>query len=88
MTIKCNRHNLEFLTLPGDHLRSRHGACPMCVSENKSRTKAKSIKVSGTVFSSIVEACNHYVIDRSVVTARIRKGWDIDRAFTTPKRIR
>ncbi len=84
--IRCKEHRVQFETLPSDHLRYSTGCCSECVRESKSETHSKSIVVEGKKFNSFIEAANHYGLSRSIVQARIRRGWNIDRSFITPKK--
>jgi hypothetical protein len=86
VTIRCVQHNLMFQTRSNDHLRHETGACPKCVHENKVKAKAKSIMVEGIEYSSITEAAKKYGLKRATVHRRIKLGWDVDKAFTTPLR--
>jgi len=84
VTIRCVQHNLIFQTRSSDHLRYETGACPKCVHENKLRAQAKSIIVEGVEYPSMTEAAKKYGLKRLTVYQRIKLGWDVDKAFTTP----
>ena len=86
VTIKCKLHNLTFKILPKDHIRNYPGGCPICVKESKSKTHSKSIIVKGIRHVSITAAAEYYGLKSTTVRARIKKGWDLDKAFTTPKK--
>ena len=86
VTIRCKFHNLVFIILPHDHIRNNPGGCPMCVKESKSKTHSKSIIVKGVKHLSITAAAKHYGLKKSTVSRRIKMGWDVDKAFTTPKK--
>lgn len=85
--IRCIRHDLIFETLPSDHTKYETGACPKCFRENISKKKSKPITVEGVEYPSITAAAQRYGIKMPTALRRIKKmGWDVDRAFTTPKK--
>jgi hypothetical protein len=86
VTIRCKSHNLVFKTLPADHIRNDTGCCPKCVKESKSKTHSKTITVKGIEHSSMTAAAEYYGLQRTTVYKRIKMGWDMDKAFTTPKK--
>ena len=86
VTIRCKLHNLIFKTLPSGHIRNNTGCCPMCVKESKSKTHSKSIFIEGIEHLSITAAAEYYGLKRSTVSQRIKMGWDVDKAFTKPKK--
>ena len=61
------------------------GGCEFCVKELVSELKSKPIEVLGVRYSSKTAACDAFWISRSVVTARLRRNWSTDAAFTFPK---
>ena len=91
--ITCIKHSHTFQILPGDHIRVdktdptkySSGGCEFCVKELVSELKSKPIEVLGVRYSSKTAACDAFGISRSVVTARLRRNWSTDDAFTVPK---
>ncbi len=43
-----------------------------------------TFKVGRESFESFAEACRHYVIDEGTCMNRIKRGWSVKKAFTTP----
>jgi len=84
VTIRCIKHDHIFPTLPGDHIRYDTGACEYCVKEFISSIKSKSITVEGIEYQSITAAAEHYGLKGATVRKRMKSGWEVDRAFTTP----
>ncbi len=84
VTIRCRQHDQVFSTLPGDHLRYITGCCPDCVARRKTETRGKSIIVEGVVYLSLKQAADTYEIRPATARKRIKDGWGIDAAFTTP----
>ena len=91
--ITCIKHSHTFHILPGDHIRIdkkdptkySSGGCRFCVKELVSESKSKPVEVLGVRYSSRTAACKAFGISRSVVTARLKRNWSIDDAFTVPK---
>jgi len=84
--IRCKSHNLVFKTLPNDHIRHDTGCCPKCVKENKSKTHSQTITVKGIEYPSMTAAAEYYGLHRTTVHKRIKMGWDVDKAYITPKK--
>lgn len=54
---------------------------------NQNRRSSKFYTIDGTTLN-LQQWCNKFNISRSMVTARLNRGWDIKKALTTPKRER
>lgn len=53
----------------------------------KNRTSARSIEIYdhlGNKFESMIAMCKHYNMNYQVIDRRLRNGWDIEKALTTP----
>ena len=53
------------------------------VTNGINKGRSKPVTVNGETFESMDKACSHYNIAYSVVRNRLRRGWDLERAFTS-----
>ena len=94
--IICTTHDRSFWTLPGEHIRVNKdkphlyltGGCVDCLKEMRTSPLSKKIVVEGREFQSISAAASHYGLKSATVRKRIKDGWEIDRTFKTPVRVK
>ena len=86
VTIRCVKHDHIFNTLPYKHIRHLTGGCKFCVLERIKETRGKKIIVESTEYPSINDAAEFYGLKSATVRRRLKIGWDIETAFTTPKK--
>ena len=84
--IRCIKHDHIFNILPGGHLRRITGGCKFCVLERMKETRGKIVEVEGIEYPTIKDAAENYCLKSATVRARLHLGWDIETAFTTPKK--
>ena len=84
--IRCIKHDHIFNILPGGHLRRITGGCKFCVLERIKETRGKIVEVEGIEYPTIKDAAEYYGLKSTTVRARLHLGWDIETAFTTPKK--
>lgn len=54
---------------------------------NQNRRSSKMFTINGITLN-LQQWCDEYGISRSMVNARLSRGWDIEKALSTPKRVR
>lgn len=57
-------------------------------AENNQNRRSSKIFTIGGETKNLQQWCDHYGAKRSTVAARLRRGWNIERALTQPKRQR
>jgi len=82
LTITCKNHG-DFQTRPNDHLATPTGGCSKCA--NKSREKGNEIEIQGKIFKSLTAITKYYNIPKSTLTARLSKGWSLEKSLKTKK---